>query len=89
MVLTSEARKKLIEDNRIHETDSGSPDVQVAILSEEIKMLTEHLKLHPKDHHSRRGLLLKVSRRHKLVRYLHRAAPERYMKLTEKLGLRR
>jgi small subunit ribosomal protein S15 len=89
MVITKDTRKRLIGENRIHDNDSGSPDVQVSILTEEIRGLTEHLKLHPKDHSSRRGLLLKVSRRNRLMKYLHRAAPERYTKLLQKLGLRR
>jgi small subunit ribosomal protein S15 len=89
MVITSETRKKLVSENRIHETDSGSPEVQIAILSEKIAQLTEHLKVHPKDYNSRRGLLLKVSRRNKLLSYLDRAAHPRYLKITEKLGLRR
>lgn len=88
MVITKETRKKLVTDFRVHDNDSGSPEVQIALLSEDIKQLTEHLKLHPKDFNSRRGLLLKVSRRNKLLRYLERAARPRYLTITQKLGLR-
>lgn len=74
---------------RIHETDTGSPEVQVALLSERINHLTEHLKLHKKDHHSRRGLLMLVGRRRRLLDYLRRNDVERYRALIAKLGLRR
>lgn len=84
-----EARQKLIAANRVHDKDSGSPEVQIAILSADISMLTEHLKLHPKDYHSRRGLLLKVSRRTRLLKYLDRAHHARFLAITDKLGLRR
>lgn len=87
--LNKNERKQLIADHRVHEKDSGSPEVQIALLSAEVSRLTEHLKLHPKDYHSRRGLLLKVSRRTRLLNYLDRAAHARYLAITEKLGLRR
>ena len=87
--LTKNERKQLITDNRVHEKDSGSPEVQIALLTAEVNRLTDHLKLHPKDYHSRRGLLLKVSRRTRLLNYLDRAAHSRYLAITEKLGLRR
>ena len=87
--LTKNERKQLITDNRVHEKDSGSPEVQIALLTAEVNRLTDHLKLHPKDYHSRRGLLLKVSRRTRLLKYLDRAAHSRYLAITEKLGLRR
>ena len=87
--ITKEARKQLITSHRVHDKDSGSPEVQIALLSAEINHLTEHLKQHPKDYHSRRGLLLKVSRRTRLLNYLDRAAHARYLAITEKLGLRR
>ena len=73
---------------RTHETDTGSPEVQVAILSERIAHLTEHLKVHKKDHASRRGLLMKVGKRRSLLRYLEKADLERYRAIVNKLGLR-
>jgi small subunit ribosomal protein S15 len=76
-------------DYRLHETDTGSPEVQVALLSERINHLTEHLKTHKKDHHSRRGLLMLVGRRRRLLDYLRRNDVERYRALIAKLGLRR
>lgn len=78
-----------IEQHRLHETDTGSPEVQVAILTERINHLTEHLKVHKKDHHSRRGLLMLVGRRRRLLDYLRRNDVERYRALIAKLGLRR
>ena len=78
-----------IADHRLHETDTGSPEVQVALLTERINHLTEHLKVHSKDHHSRRGLLLMVGRRRRLLDYLRRNDVERYRALIAKLGLRR
>ena len=89
MALSEETRKTLIQKFRTHDNDTGSPEVQIAILTEDIKLLTEHLKLHPKDYHSRRGLLQKVSRRNKLLGYLSRAQHGRYVKITEELSLRR
>ena len=78
-----------IAEHRLHETDTGSPEVQVALLTERINHLTEHLKVHAKDHHSRRGLLKLVSQRRRLLNYLRRTEPDRYRALIEKLGLRR
>lgn len=78
-----------ITEHRLHETDTGSPEVQVAILTERINHLTEHLKVHRKDHHSRRGLLMLVGRRRRLLDYLKRNDVERYRALIAKLGLRR
>ncbi|MFA5885906.1 MAG: 30S ribosomal protein S15 [Acidimicrobiia bacterium] len=78
-----------IQQHRLHETDTGSPEVQVAILSERINHLTEHLKVHKKDHHSRRGLLMLVGRRRRLLDYLRRNDVERYRALIAELGLRR
>ncbi len=89
MAITNEERRKLIDEFRLHEGDSGSADVQIAILSADIKMLTEHMKVHKKDYHSRRGLLQKVGRRSKLLKYLGRKAPDRCLAITEKLGIRR
>lgn len=79
----------VIADNRLHETDTGSPEVQVALLTDRINHLTEHLKVHAKDHHSRRGLLMLVGRRRRLLEYLRRNNVERYRALIAKLGLRR
>ena len=78
-----------ITEHRLHESDTGSPEVQVAILTERINHLTEHLKVHKKDHHSRRGLLMLVGRRRRLLDYLKRNDVERYRALIAKFGLRR
>jgi len=78
-----------IAEHRLHETDTGSPEVQVAILTERINHLTEHLKVHKKDHHSRRGLLMLVGRRRRLLDYLRRNDVDRYRALIAELGLRR
>jgi small subunit ribosomal protein S15 len=78
-----------ISQHRLHETDTGSPEVQIALMSERIDHLTEHLKVHKKDHHSRRGLLMIVGRRRRLLDYLSRNDVERYRALIAKLGLRR
>jgi len=78
-----------IAEHRLHETDTGSTEVQVALLTERINHLTEHLKVHQKDHHSRRGLLVLVGRRRRLLDYLRRNDVERYRALIAKLGLRR
>jgi small subunit ribosomal protein S15 len=78
-----------METHRRHESDTGSPQVQVAILTERINGLTEHLKLHKKDHHSRRGLLQMVGRRRRLLNYMQRTDLDGYRELTKTLGLRR
>ena len=78
-----------IQQHRLHETDTGSPEVQVAILTERINHLTEHLKVHKKDHHSRRGLLMLVGRRRRLLDYVKKNDVERYRAIIAKLGLRR
>jgi small subunit ribosomal protein S15 len=78
-----------ISQHRLHETDTGSPEVQIAVLTERVNHLTEHLKVHQKDHHSRRGLLTMVGRRRRLLDYLRRNDVERYRALIAKLGLRR
>jgi small subunit ribosomal protein S15 len=78
-----------IETYRLHETDTGSADVQIALLTERINGLSEHFKQHAKDHHSRRGLLRLVSQRRRLLDYLRRTGPERYQELIKRLGLRR
>ncbi|MEA2683475.1 MAG: small subunit ribosomal protein [Chloroflexota bacterium] len=79
----------VIEKHRTHETDTGSPEVQVAIMTERVKHLTEHLKAHPKDHHTRLGLMKLVGRRRRLLDYLARRDISRYRSLVEQLGLRR
>jgi small subunit ribosomal protein S15 len=89
MVMTREERAKTIADNRIHDKDSGSVEVQVSLITHRIRYLTEHLKQHRKDFHSRRGLQLMVSRRTRLLRYLARREPDRYQALIKKMGLRR
>jgi len=86
----SPARKaQTISENRTHESDTGSPEVQIALLSERIAHLTEHFKVHAKDHHSRRGLLKLVSRRRRLLDYLKRKDFDRYKNVINKLGLRK
>jgi small subunit ribosomal protein S15 len=89
MALVKEQRSALISEYRRSETDTGSPEVQVAMLSKRISELTEHLKTHTKDHHSRRGLLQMVGRRRRLLDYLRREDVERYRELISRLGLRR
>jgi small subunit ribosomal protein S15 len=89
MALLKDEKAQIIADNATKEGDTGSPEVQVAVLSRRISELTEHLKLHPKDHHSRRGLLRMVGRRRRLLEYLRREDIERYRALIAKLGLRR
>ena len=89
MALLKEEKAQIIADNATKEGDTGSPEVQVAVLSRRISELTEHLKTHPKDHHSRRGLLRMVGRRRRLLEYLRREDIERYRALIAKLGLRR
>ena len=81
--------KTLIEEFGTHETDTGSPEVQVAVLTERINHLTEHLRVHKKDHHSRRGLLMMVGKRRRLLNYLRDQDVERYRTLIARLGLRR
>jgi small subunit ribosomal protein S15 len=89
MGLVKEEKQKLITEHARTEGDTGSPEVQVAVLSTRINELTEHLKDHPKDHHSRRGLLRMVGRRRRLLEYLRRRDVDRYRDLISKLGLRR
>ena len=86
---TKEDRGKLIAEFRVHDGDSGSAEVQIALLTADISRLTEHMKLHRKDFHSRQGLLKKVNRRNKLLSYLNRTGHSRYLQVVEKLGLRR
>jgi small subunit ribosomal protein S15 len=89
VALQPEAKQAIIQQHRLHETDTGSPEVQVALLSRQIADLTEHLKVHPKDFHSRRGLLKMVGQRRAMLNYLRRKDPGRYHKLIDELGLRR
>jgi len=88
VALTFEEKAEIISDSRVHETDTGSPEVQVSILTRRINQLTEHLKIHKHDQHSRRGLMLMVGQRRRLLAYLSRKSPERYRALVAKLGLR-
>ncbi|WP_027090820.1 30S ribosomal protein S15 [Cohnella thermotolerans] len=89
MALTQERKQELIELHKTHPTDTGSPEVQIAILTENVNNLTAHLREHKKDHHSRRGLLKMVGQRRKLLAYLKKKDVQRYSALIEKLGLRR
>ena len=88
-MLRKDEKTAVIEANRTHETDTGSPEVQIAILTKRINDLTEHLKVHKKDHHSRRGLLKMVGKRRNLLNYLKSKDIERYRTLIEKLGIRK
>lgn len=87
-MLTTELKKEIIKQYATHEGDTGSPEVQIAILTKRIVLLTEHLKSHKKDHHSRRGLLKMVGQRRNMLDYLRRSDIERYRALGAKLGLR-
>ena len=89
MVLTPERKREVINKYKLHNSDTGSPEVQVALLTERINYLTEHFKVHPSDHHSRRGLLKLVGRRRRLLDYLKSRDVERYKRLIESLGLRK
>ena len=89
MAMTTEQKANIVAEYAQGKGDTGSPEVQVAILTSRIKTLTEHFKLHHKDNHSRRGLLMMVNRRRSLLDYLHRKDAERYKALIQKLGLRR
>ena len=88
-MLRKDEKTAVIEANRTHETDTGSPEVQIAILTRRINDLTEHLKTHKKDHHSRRGLLKMVGKRRNLLNYLKSKDIERYRATIEKLGIRK
>ncbi len=89
MTLTAEKKGEIIQKFRVHESDTGSPEVQVALLTERISYLTDHFKVHKKDHHSRRGLLKLVGQRRRLLDYLKSKDVERYRRLIKELGLRR
>jgi len=88
MSITAEKKKELIKKFALHENDTGSPEVQIAILTERIKNLTEHIKANKKDLHSRRGLIGMVNKRRKLLNYLKRTDEERYKKIVKELGIR-
>lgn len=88
MPFTTEEKAEVIANSRVHETDTGSPEVQVSLLTSRINQLTEHLKMHKHDLHSKRGLMLMVGQRRRLLAYLSRKSPERYRALIAKLGLR-
>lgn len=87
--MDKELKQSIIESNKIHDTDTGSPEVQIAILTSRINHLNEHLKINKKDHHSRRGLLKMVGQRRGLLNYLQKKDIERYRALITKLGLRK
>lgn len=88
-MLDEEKKQELIDNFKLHENDTGSPEVQIALLSERIRYLTEHFKVHKKDHHSRRGLLKLVGRRRKLLDYLKNTEVERYRSIIQRLEIRR
>lgn len=88
-MIAREVKQETVEAHRAHDKDTGSTEVQVALLTQRIEGLSEHFKGHPKDHHSRRGLLDLVSQRRRLLAYLRRKSPDRYRALIERLGLRR
>ncbi|MBP3038363.1 30S ribosomal protein S15 [Bacillaceae bacterium Marseille-Q3522] len=89
MAITQERKQELINEFKTHENDTGSPEVQIAVLTETINNLNEHLRIHKKDHHSRRGLLKMVGKRRNLLVYLREKDVQRYRELINKLGLRR
>ncbi|HDM37971.1 MAG TPA: 30S ribosomal protein S15 [Candidatus Omnitrophica bacterium] len=88
MVLSKEKKQDVINEVKLHDRDTGSPAVQIALLTERINRLTEHFKVHKKDYHSRRGLLKMVSQRKRLLRYLKEHNPERFHQIREKLNIR-
>lgn len=88
MPLVKELKQSILLDNRRHDSDTGSPEVQVALLTARINQLQEHFRQHPHDHHSRRGMLIMIGRRQRLLNYLSRADVSRYRALVAKLGLR-
>jgi small subunit ribosomal protein S15 len=89
MAISQERKNQLIDEYKTHENDTGSPEVQIAVLTEQINTLNEHLRTHKKDHHSRRGLLKMVGKRRNLLTYLRNKDVTRYRELIQKLGLRR
>jgi small subunit ribosomal protein S15 len=89
MAFTTEKKSKVVQENQTHQGDTGSPEVQVALLSAHIEELSSHFQTHPKDHHSRMGLLKMVNKRRTLLEYLKKTDSERYRALIERLGLRK
>ena len=89
MVLSTQTKKELIDQYKLHDSDTGSPEVQIGLLTYRIQYLTEHLKVHKKDHHSRRGLLMLVGRRRRLLNYVKNNDVKRYRTIIDTLGLRR
>jgi len=89
MAFTTDKKSKVVQENQTHQGDTGSPEVQVALLSAHIEELSSHFQTHPKDHHSRMGLLKMVNKRRKLLEYLKKNDTERYRALIERLGLRK
>ncbi len=88
-MLTTERKKDVIGTHRVHDKDTGSPEVQIALLSERINSLSDHFKTHKSDHHSRRGLLMMVGKRRRLLEYIRSSDLTRYKNIVEKLGLRK
>ena len=89
MAITQERKNELINEYKVHDTDTGSPEVQIAVLTEQINTLNDHLRMHKKDHHSRRGLLMLVGQRRRLLDYLKSKDFGRYQRVIERLGIRR
>jgi small subunit ribosomal protein S15 len=89
MALAIETKRQILARNQTHKSDTGSPEVQIALLSERLTQLSEHFKTHKKDHASRRGLLIMVAKRRRLLTYLKNTNPERYKAVLQKLGIRR
>lgn len=89
MAITAVKKRSVIETNRRHEKDDGSPEVQIAILTERVNNLTEHTRLHQHDYHTRRGLIMLVAKRNRLLRYLQRTDRPRYLEVIGRLGLRK
>jgi len=89
VVLSSQNKQELIQQYKLHDTDTGSPEVQIGLLTHRIQYLTEHLKIHKKDHHSRRGLLMLVGQRRRLLNYVKNNDIQRYRAILDTLGLRR
>ena len=89
MALATDVKRQIVSRNQVHKSDTGSPEVQIAILSGRIVQLTEHFKAHKKDHGSRRGLMIMVAKRRRLLTYLKDRSPERYKSVLQKLGIRR
>ena len=89
MVLTPEVKKEIVDQFKLHQKDTGSPEVQIALLSKRITYLTDHFKIHKKDHHSRRGLLKLVGQRRRLLNYLKKTEVKRYKTIIKELGIRK